>query len=130
MVWVDQVLQYGAVSGECLVKVKDDALYMSEDGMRASACVEFIAQSYGFMSIAYRVFESNPDAKPLKRAFLASINDAVFAPHETMAKVRGGDQLVVKLSKVRIRGQITVFHGLVLKGEEVLCDADMKVFSE
>ncbi len=130
MVWVDQVLRYGATDGECLVKVKGDAHYMSETGMRASACVEFIAQSYGFMSIAYRVFESAPDSKPLKRAFLASISEATFASSQKMAEIRAGDELLVKLSNVRSRGPLTVFHGVVLKGEDVLCDAGMRVFSE
>jgi 3-hydroxymyristoyl/3-hydroxydecanoyl-(acyl carrier protein) dehydratase len=129
MVWVDYVVDCSATEGECIVNVRGDAHYMSENGMRASACVEFIAQSYGFMSIAYRV-NKNPDSQPLKRAFLASIGGAVFAPSAEIAKVKAGDELRVKISNARERGPITAFKGAVLHGSTVLCSCDMKVFSE
>lgn len=129
MVWVDSVTKYGASGGECLVKVRKDAHYMSENGMRASACVEFIAQSYGFISIVHRLNE-NPESKPLRRAFLASISGATFSSPSDLATVMAGDELVVKISGARERGAITAFKGVVLHGTRILCDCDMKVFSE
>lgn len=129
MVWVDYVVSYGPTEGECIVNVKSDAHYMSEGGMRASACVEFIAQAYGFMSIVYRV-KMKPDSAPLKKAFLASIGNAGFADAATMARVKAGDELRVKISSARERGAITAFKGSVLLGEVSLCECDMKVFCE
>lgn len=129
MVWVDYVVSYGATEGECIVNIKADAHYMSEGGMRASACVEFIAQGYGFMSIVYRV-KMKPDSAPLKKAFLASIGNCTFASQEVMAKVKAGDELRVKITSARERGAITAFKGAVLLGEVSLCECDMKVFCE
>ena len=129
MVWVDYVVSCNATEGECIVNVRGDAHYMSESGMRASACVEFIAQSYGFTSIVHRV-NKDPNSKPLTRAFLASIGDAVFAQPAAIAKVKAGDELRVKISNTRTRGSITAFKGAVLHGSTVLCECDMKVFSE
>lgn len=131
MVWIDQITDYGATAGECIVNIKKDAHYMDGEGiLRASSCVEFIAQAYGFMSICYRVYESQPNAKPLKRAFLASFKDVDFCPEETMRAVKDGDRLVVKISGVRAMGPINLFQGQVFKGDQLLCETNMKVFSE
>ena len=130
MVWIDEVLNYGAREGVCLVRIKKDALYMDPEGLRASSCLEFIAQAYGYMSIAYRIYESEPDAKPLKRAFLASIKDAKTCAADRLREVRDGDELEVKISGIRSMGPITLFNGQVVRGEELLCSAQMKVFSE
>lgn len=129
MVWVDSVVSYGATEGECIVKVKGDAHYMSEGGMRASACVEFIAQAYGFMSIVYRV-KIKPDSEPLKKAFLASIGGCTFASSDVISKVKPGDELRVKITSARDRGAITAFKGAVLHGDVSLCECDMKVFCQ
>lgn len=130
MVWVDKVIDYGPSMGECLVHIKEDALYMEEKGLRASSCLEFIAQSYGFMSICHRVFVTNPEAKPLKRAFLASFTKTNFAKPPAMRKVRPGDTLSIKISGVRQMGPITLFTGQVVHDGTVLCESHMKVFSE
>lgn len=130
MVWIDEVTDYGATGGECLVKIKHDGLYMDPGGLRASACIEFIAQAYGYMSIAWRVYEQQPNAKPLKRAFLAAIKDATTCGPQTLATVKSGDELRVKISGVRSLGPITMFNGEVVRGSEVLATAAMKVFCE
>ncbi len=130
MVWIDDVVSYGETAGECLVRVKEDSLYMDPEGLRASACLEFIAQAYGYMSIAWRIYEAQPNAKPLKRAFLASIKDAKTCEPDRLREVRVGDELRVKISGVRWMGPITMFGGEVLRGNEVLASAHMKVYSE
>lgn len=130
MVWIDEVVDYGAREGACVVRIKKDALYMDPEGLRASSCIEFIAQAYGYMSIAYRIYESEPNAKPLKRAFLASIKDAKTCAPDRLREVREGDELQVKISGIRALGPITLFNGQVVRGEELLCSAQMKVFSE
>ena len=130
MVWIDEVIEYGAREGSCLVKIKKDALYMDPEGLRASSCIEFIAQAYGYMSIAYRIYETEPNAKPLKRAFLASIKEAKTCTPDLLRKISDGDELQVKISGIRSMGPITSFNGQVVRGEELLCTAQMKVFSE
>lgn len=130
MVWIDEVAAYGATDGECVVRVKKDALYMDPDGLRSSACIEFIAQAYGYMSIAFRIYENHPNAKPLKRAFLAAIKDAQTCAPEILRTIQDGDRLNIRISGVRALGPITMFNGEVLRGTQSLATAQMKVFSE
>jgi predicted hotdog family 3-hydroxylacyl-ACP dehydratase len=130
MVWVDEILSYAETTGECLVNVKEDAHYMGHEGLRASCCLEFIAQGYGYVSIAYRLRGNGADKRPLKRAFLAAFKSVEFCPPKRMAKVKAGDNLIVKIENVRAVGPITSFDGKVYHGKDVLCAASMKVYSE
>jgi len=130
MIWIDEVVSYGASAGECLVRVRKDAHYMDGLSLRPSSCLEFIAQAYGYMSIAYKIYETQPDAKPLRRAFLASIKDASMSAPDLLSSLREGDELSVRISGVRHMGPITLFTGQVLHGDMMLCKAQMKVFSE
>jgi predicted hotdog family 3-hydroxylacyl-ACP dehydratase len=130
MVWVDQILEYGANHGESLVHIKADAHYMNENGLRPSSCLEFIAQSYGFISICHRKFTGDPVHQAPRRAFLASFKDAMFCPETLLKSVRAGDILNVRISGVRQMGPIILFQGQVHRGNELLCESQMKVFSE
>lgn len=130
MVWVDDVLRYSSSSGECLIKIKKDSPYMDSEGLRASSCIEFIAQSYGYMSIAHRLYEVDPNSKPLGRAFLVAIKDAKFYAPDVYKKIKEGDTLIVKIFDLRQMGSITLFNGQVEWDDLVLCKAHLKVFSE
>ncbi len=96
MVWIDEVIDYSADGGECLVHLKTRSLYLSPRGLRAPSCLEFIAQAYGFCWIAYVTRVQNPGAAPMSRAFLAAFKDARFAAPARLAQVKAGDTLTVK----------------------------------
>ena len=142
MSWVDEILSCGATAGECQVRVRRDAHYMGPEGLRPSSLIEFIAQAYGFMNIAHELLTYGADAKPLKRAFLAAVNDASWAAPSTLADVRDGDVLNVKITGVRRIGPIASLSGQVLRGSrshgeaeisgaaELLGQAKMKIYSE
>jgi len=131
MVWVDQVLDYSDTEGETCLTVKSEGHYMDPQGsMRPSSCLEFIAQSYGFISICQREFSGNPIKSAPKRAFLASFNDAKFAAQSVMKSVKPGDVLNIKVTSVRAMGPIILFSGQVRRGTDTLCETRMKVFSE
>lgn len=130
MVWVDEVTAFAKTEGECLIHVRQDAYYMSTKGLRASACLELIAQAYGFISTCYITRILNPSAPPMERAMLVSFKDAWFAPSETLARVQSGDVLRVPIDGVRAVGPITAFHGAVWLGETKLCEVQMRTFCE
>lgn len=129
LVWVDEIIHFDATSGEAAVDIKPGAYFLGPDGLRASSCLEFIAQAYGYCSVAYGRLQ-NPDAPPLKRAFLASFKDAVFTESARMAAVKIGDRVHARFSGVRHIGPITMFNGEVLHYGGVLCSAQLKVFCE
>lgn len=130
MVWIDEVTEYRADGGECLITLRGDGLYMSRRGLRAPSCLEFIAQAYGFCWIAYVTRIQDPGASPMARAFLAAFKDANFAAPERLSRVKAGDQLVVRISNRRPMGPIAAFKGEVLHQGEVIAAAQMRTFSE
>jgi predicted hotdog family 3-hydroxylacyl-ACP dehydratase len=130
MVWIDWVTRYSAVDGECLVDVKKDALYMGAEGLRPSSCVEFIAQTYGFVWICYVTKVLDPTSKGMSVAMLAAFKDVKFAAPEVIQGVKQGDRLVCKISGIRAMGPITSFQGEVWKGDILLTQAQMRTFSQ
>ncbi len=129
MVWVDEIVSYQATSGECKIHMKKGSLFLGPEGLRKSSCLEFIAQSYGYCSVAYD-FSVDPSAQPLQKAFLASFKDAVFADAAEFAKVKVGDYLALRFSGVRKVGQIVIFTGQALHNDVELARGQIKVFCE
>ncbi|MGE4133650.1 MAG: hypothetical protein AB7F86_18580 [Bdellovibrionales bacterium] len=129
MVWIDEIVAVEADSGECRVRMSEDRHFWGRQGLRPSACLEFIAQAYGFCSVAYGLAQ-RPDKPPLKRAFLAAFKDVDFASDAAFDKVVSGEDLRVLIGGVRQIGPITMFSGRVLHKETELCHGQMKVFSE
>lgn len=131
MAWLDEVLSCGASAGECRVRVRQDAHYMGPNGMRPSSLIELIAQAYGIMSITHEMIVHGDNAKPLKRAFLAAFSDVIFPSSlEALGSIRDGDLLLARISGIRQIGPITAFHGSVRRGENTLCVAKMKIYTE
>jgi predicted hotdog family 3-hydroxylacyl-ACP dehydratase len=128
MVWIDEVMRYAADGGECRVQVRANALYMSASGLRASSCLEFIAQAYGFIWICHITRNVDPHAKAMERAMLAAFKNARF-DNSALREVKDGDTLTVDISGIRVMGPITAFHGEVLRQGTRLCEVQMRTFS-
>ena len=130
IVWIDEVVAFSEKSGECRLRVRADAHYLDAGLLRPTCCLEFIAQAYGFISVCHHIYILDPRSKPLSKAFLASIKDAVLPTAEVLASVRTGDEIRILINGVRQMGPIVLFQGRVLCGELLLCAAEMKVFKE
>ncbi len=129
MVWVDELISFSATEGSCRVHMHKEGLFLGPEGLRASSCLEFIAQAYGFCSMAHKRTQ-DPATKPFKRAFLASFKDARFASDQRMREVKVGDDIIVKYWGVRHLGSITVISGEARHRDDVICSAQMKIFTE
>jgi predicted hotdog family 3-hydroxylacyl-ACP dehydratase len=130
MVWIDEVRSFSEKAGECRVRLKAGGLYMDDEGLRPTSCLEFIAQAYGFISVCHHIYILDPNSKPLSKAFLASIKGAELPAVETLARIRPGDELSITISGVRQMGPIVMFNGRVQTGDLLVCEAQMKVFKE
>ncbi|MBX3022100.1 MAG: hypothetical protein KF799_10540 [Bdellovibrionales bacterium] len=130
MVWIDWVTAYGPTAGECLIDVKENALYMSPEGLRSSSLIEFIAQTYGFMWICQVTRNVDPTSKGMSVAMLAAFKDVKLASPEVLRRVKGGDTLVCNISGIRAMGPITSFRGIVKLGNVILAEAQMRTFSQ
>ena len=129
MVWVDEIVTFDETSGECRVVMLDGAHFLGAEGLRSTSCLEFIAQAYGYCSVAFSR-QKDPNAPPLKKAFLASFKDVVFADSARIAQVKVGDLVQAKFSGVRHIGPIALFNGVAVHAGEVICQAQLKVFCE
>jgi predicted hotdog family 3-hydroxylacyl-ACP dehydratase len=130
MVWIDEVLAFSEKSGECRLRLQADAHYLDAGHLRPSCCLEFIAQAYGFISVCHHIYILDPRSKPLSKAFLASIKDAVLPTAEVLETVGPGDEIRIVISGVRQMGPIVLFQGRVARGDLILCETEMKVFKE
>lgn len=129
MVWVNEIVDAQETSGHCRVTLNGQGFYISPLGLRPSSCLEFIAQSYGYGSVAYKR-SINPKAKPLKRTLLAGFKKARMAAPSVFSQITPPSILDVEYSGVRQISKITTFHGVVRFQNTVLCEADLKVFCE
>jgi predicted hotdog family 3-hydroxylacyl-ACP dehydratase len=130
MVWVDEVVSFSEKKGECRVRLQADGHYMDGELLRPTACLEIIAQAYGFISVCHHIYILDPNSKPLSKAFLASMKNAELPSLEILSQVHPGDQLSITISGVRQMGPIVMFTGRITRGELMLCEASMKVFKE
>lgn len=130
MVWIDEVISFAEKSGECRVRLNADGLYMDDVGLRATSCLEFIAQAYGFISVCHHIFTLDPKSKPLSKAFLASMRNAELPSLGTLSHVKVGDVISITIDGVRQMGPIVMFKGVVKRGDLLLCEAQMKIFKE
>jgi predicted hotdog family 3-hydroxylacyl-ACP dehydratase len=129
-VWIDEVVTFSEKEGECRVTLKPDGLYMGSHGLRSTSCLEFIAQAYGFISVCHHLYVLDPKSKPLSKAFLASMKNANLPSQEVLAGIHAGDVISILIDGVRQMGPIVLFNGRVMKGDQLICDAQMKVFKE
>lgn len=129
MVWVDEILAYGETEGECRIHIRENGLFLGPEGLRKTSCLEFIAQSYGYCSVAYD-HKVDPNAKPLQKAFLASFKDAVFADQGRFGQIQIDDDITVRFSGVRKLGPIVIFSGSAYHNGDELCRANLKVYCE
>lgn len=130
MVWIDEVVNFAEKSGQCRLRLKADALYMDQAGLRPTSCLEFIAQAYGFISVCHHIYILDPNSKPLSKAFLASIKDAKLPDENTLKQLHPGDVITISIDGVRQMGPIVLFNGRIHKDNLLICEAQMKVFKE
>lgn len=130
MLWLDSIVSYDDDDGICRVRLQADAAYMDENGLRPSACIEFIAQASGFITICYNVFGPGTNSGVLKKAFLAAVKDCVLPTREILDQIKVGDELTVRIHRSRLMGPISVIEGEVTKGDLKICSANLRLFSE
>ena len=129
MVWVDEILTFSATSGECLVELKDTGLFLGPEGLRPTSCLEFIAQAFGFCSVAHDR-QTAPEAPPLSKAYLAAFSQVTFAPREQFKNLRPGDQVHLRFWDLRKIGPIRAFRGEAAFNGQTLCAGVLKVFCQ
>jgi len=131
MVWVDEVLTVNEVGGEAQTLLKEDGLYFDETGLRPTAFIEMIAQTYAFVTICQNHQILTSQEPPKARVFLAALRDVQFAQAEVYKNITVGQTLLIKVGPAKIVGPIRIIEGWVYdSGAHLLCQANLKVYSE
>jgi len=125
MIWVDEVYAVADSKGSCLVHLKDDALYMDEDGPRKSSAIEWLAQAYGYVCAA-RAYQQGSNSAASK-AFLAQVRNASYK--HPLPK---SGTLIIEVEDKRILGPLSLITGTVkdFQTKRILVEAELKLFAE
>lgn len=126
MVWIDAVLDFSDKGGTAQTELKSDALYFSNGDLRPSSFIEFTAQAYAFVNLAYLRAGGETDAVHSK-TYLAAIKDFQF--HQRLP-LKAGDIVQTTVQKMRVFGPITVVKGECYVGPTLITSCELKVFSE
>lgn len=127
MVWVDDVIRSDASGGECLVRVVSSGLYMGREGVRPSALIEFMAQSFGFISAHHASKSLTASVRRPAKAFLVAVSRAHLGD---CSQAIPGTTLNVEVGNLKRFEAITVFDGKVsLSTGKILAEANLKIYA-
>lgn len=127
MIWLDEVTSFSNQGGEVRVTLKADAGYMGPDGVRDSAPIEWIAQGFGYLWACVCVTNEDQNKANTKKAFLVAIKNADMS---RVSELKAGDLVSVKMDEFRQIGPIQIIRGRVFRGDDLILEAGLKVFSE
>jgi predicted hotdog family 3-hydroxylacyl-ACP dehydratase len=127
MRWVDEVVSVDATSGVCAVRFDSKAHYCDENGeLRATAFVEWMAQSYGYVKATQVALGLVNIAQVPKVTFLAQIRNAKLP-----TKIGQHTSFQVKVMCTRILGPLSLVSGTVSDANgTVLASAELKLYAE
>jgi predicted hotdog family 3-hydroxylacyl-ACP dehydratase len=130
MVWIDQVIQATKNSGECSLRIKSEGYYQSEAGVRQSSLIEWVAQSYGYVSAVQVGLGLRQVNQQPKQVFLAGLRDAQFFCRTDEDELRPGKLVKIRVENSREIGPLTLFDGSVIsESGKTLFKVNLKVFA-
>jgi hypothetical protein len=127
MVWVDEVVEITAETGVCAVTIQEKAGYYGESGVRETAPIEWMAQSYGFIKTAQALSGFIPLTDSPNKAYLVAVKGLSFEG----ALPRAGERATIHIGQTRQVGPLSLFEGIIKnQAQHVVCRAQVKVYAE
>ena len=127
MVWIDEVSSFDANGGECSIKLQKNAHYMTNEKLRESSLIEFMAQAQALIGVCQ--MNAMALTTGFREAFIVSITDAEFTDLAEFNRSPDGQTLRVKIGPPRSLGAIAMFSGSVWTADDqCLLRANMKAF--
>ncbi len=116
---IDQLVAVSADFAETSVTIKPDSPFARADGMlEACVFVEMIAQSIAARS----GFDLSEEKLKNQKGYLLGIKNMKIT-----GSARTGETLKIKVSKTGQYGDFSIIEGLVMNGETVLAQGEIKV---
>lgn len=129
-IWVDEITNFQPKEGQGRVYIDPKKFYVTDSKVRASALVEFIAQTYGYSFVLDEIF-NNVEISQAKNTFIAEVRDVKYSNLSVL------DKLVMEASKDHFFDvnvscthdfvKIKVIKGEVKYQEKKLVELTMKV---
>lgn len=113
MVWIDEVIAVDTEGGECQVRLKRDALYMSTDGVRQSAMIEWLAQSLGYIRAVQNLCGLIEQGKPPSRTLLVSVRNGIYHTPCDMLGLDKEEVLSLKVQNIKMISPLLFSEGTV-----------------
>lgn len=127
MVWVDRIIQFKDSDATGETVVREGSLFMDANGLIASSCIELIGQCFGYAWACVEL-DRNPNWTTLNHTLLAGFRNVEYPNPEFLAMVKPRDVLQIRTWNYRRRKSITMLSGLVSLNQQVLCNAELRVF--
>lgn len=126
-VWIQDVVAVDEASGTCRVLYTHNAPFAKGNAILESSFIEWMAQTFGYVTAAQRKLGILPSQGDLQQAFLAAIKN--FEIFEMPTNLKEGDTFLVKVKATHVVGPVTLVEGSVEKDSKLLATAQLKLFA-
>ncbi|MBK7962193.1 MAG: AMP-binding protein [Bdellovibrionales bacterium] len=127
-VWIDSIIESALRRGKGRVVVDLGKNYCSQGGLvRESACIEWVAQTYGFTVAVNDILGIAPVDQGTKVFLVEVKNSDFFVP---MASLKQGDELDVEAICTHDFGPLKVIEGKIFHGDKLLARVGITLYRE
>ena len=120
MLLVDAVLEENEKSGKTVFAVKNDCIFLDENGVLARpALVEIAAQSFA----AIDIYQKMLNGKKPSKGFLVSIRNFEF-----YEDVKAGDEIICALEETNELAGIHVIEARLYKSADITAKGELRIF--
>lgn len=126
-IWIHDVVEVDETSGSCRVVYTQKSPFAKGSSILESSYIEWMAQSFGYVTAAQKKLGLLPSQGDLQQAFLAAIKN--FEISEVPTNLKEGDTFVVKVKATHVVGPVTLVEGSVEKDSKVIATAQLKLFA-
>jgi len=124
-IWVDTLLETRKHHGLCEVKLCESGNYFTGGKVRESACVEWVAQTYGYTAAMNEILQLQSE-KPAPRVFIVEVKECEFTFDETVLKQ--GDVIQIQVDCTHDFGPLKVVEGKVFLQQKQLARMMLKLY--
>jgi hypothetical protein len=124
-IWVDRLLETRKHFGEVKVIINENANYFSKGRIRETACVEWVAQAYGYTAAMNDILDINLEI-PATKTYIVEAKTCDFFFDDIILKT--GDEVRVQTLCTHDFGVLKVVQGKVFWKENELATMSLKLY--
>jgi len=125
-IWIDEVTKLTENGGEARVYVKD-ATYMTDTSVRPTSYIEFMAQSYAYVSACHLLYMPHPFQKKISEAFLVGIRDLEILDSKP---IKSGEVIKISVERSHELGDLVLIDGELFSSEDKkIAKGQLKLFA-